>query len=315
MLESLKGYWSYRVVDRLRLEDPREAVRFASFAVHRAEPAMLPWLLGTVGSSLRRLGHLRPALDLFEEASNLARTLGDRRVLANLQQRIAHVYCDLGDNRAAIRHSDIGMRLFVQLEDKIGQGQSLVDLGKWHFHLQEFDETLGCNLAALRVLPQQEANHRFAALLGNAFCFEELGNLEATDRWSEIAYQHSEGVQPVILTALFWLRGKLSLRRGHYETAKKRFEAAHDFYVEGGFYLFAAATAIELCETLLLLGEPKQASRTAVASAELVQHLRDSRVARGVICTLSDHAAAGRPLSLKLLADLRRRLEDVKPTR
>lgn len=315
MLEDLKGYWSYRVVDRLRLEDPRKAIRWANVATRRAHPRVLPWLLGSAGSSLRRMGHLRPALDLFERASRLARSLGDRRLLANLHQRIAHVYCDLGDNRAAIRHSDIGVRLFAQLEDIVAQGRSLVDLGKWHFHLQEYEETLRCNLAALRLLPGKEADHRFAALLGNAFCYEELGNLEASDQWSAVAHRNQDGVRPVIVTALFWLRGKLSLRRGDYSTARGRFEEAYSFYMERGFYLFAAATAIELCETLLLEGRTDEARQTAIASIELVQHLRESPVAKGVITTLSDHAAAGRPLSLKLLANLRQRLESIEATR
>lgn len=229
-----------------------------------------------------------------------------------MQQRIAHVYCDLGDSRTAILCSNTGIRLYLQLDDRVGQGQSMVDLGNWFYHLEEYGEALECNRLALRLLPTSEVDHRFSALLSNAYCLEQLGDLEGADRWTEIAQLHSEGVKGALLASLYWMRGKLAARRSQYSKARKRFEDAHKFYVDRGFPLFAAATAIELCEVLLLMGRPDEAKKTAMDSKELVKHLEESKVVKGIVITLSESAAAGRPITLKFLADLRQRLAKAK---
>ena len=95
-------------------------------------------------------------------------------------------------------------------------------------------------------------------------------------------------------------RGMVAMRRGFHSEAVDRFKVAYDFYVERGFFLLAGTAAIELCEAQMLCGRPEEASGTAQATIELIDHLRESPYLRGVIVTLSSHAAAGRPITLRL---------------
>lgn len=312
MIESQAGFWAYRVAERLRLEDPRRSLHVIRVATRRAGRPLLPWLMASAGSALRRLGHFRVALVVFHRAESLAVELGDQECLDQLRHKIAHVYCDLGDFEAAIQQSHAALRSAVQQDDKVAQGKALVGLSKWFYHLENYSESIRCSLGALRLLPDSEADLRFAAMLGIAYCYRDIGDLGNSDRWGEIAERNSTGVPSGLHASLLMHRGMVAMRRGFHSEAVDRFKVAYDFYVERGFFLLAGTAAIELCEAQMLCGRPEEASGTAQATIELIDHLRESPYLRGVIVTLSSHAAAGRPITLRLLAGLRKRLKDAE---
>lgn len=310
MIENLRGYWAYRVIDKHRLSNPKRTLELAKLAARRVDERLLPWVLGSCGAALRRMGLYFSSLEVLVEAADLARTHGDRRALEKIRIHLAHVCNDLGDGRAALRHTLPVLVSAVQDENQEGKGRALAVLAKWFHHLEEFDESLRSNRAALRLLPKTDHDYRFGALLGNAYTYEEMGDLEAADLWAGLAVREGKKVRPAMLASLLLHQGLLAKRRGLHDIAAHRFDSAFEFYVERGFYHLAAIAAVELCESLKITGQHEAVIETALATVELVGHLKDSPLVRGIISELVERASTGRPITLRFLDGLRKRLKE-----
>lgn len=312
MIENLRGYWTYRLLDRLRMDDPRKVVHLADAALERVDRRLVPWILGAYGSALRRMTLLREAFEIEGRAVQLAEYLGDPLAKANLLQRLAHVLSDFGDNEKAIEYSQNARWLYYENRDTIGEGRAYVDQGKWHYNLQQYPKTIDCHREALRLLPARETNNRFAAYLGHAYCYEQYGELEQSEKWSGLAEKLIENVSPTMVRSFLWYRGKLAMRRGFHDVGAERFRAAYDFYVEKEYYLYAAACSVELCEALMLCQRPAEANEVARELIGLVTFVENECV-KGAMATLRDYMATGRPITLRLLADLRKQMEKIAP--
>lgn len=312
MIENLRGYWTYRLLDRLRMDDPRQVVRLADAALERVDRRLIPWILGAYGSALRRMTFLREAFEVEGRAVQLAEHLDDQVAKANLQQRLAHVLSDFGDNEKAIEYSKKARWFYYENGETIGEGRTLVDQGKWHFNLQQYSKTIECHRRALKLLPARETNNRFAAYLGHAYCYEQFGELGLSEKWSGLAEDLIEDVSPTMATSFLWYRGKLAMRRGFHDVGVERFRAAYDFYIEREYYLYAAACSVELCEALILCQRQVEADEIARELIGMVAFVENECV-QGAVAELSDYIATGRPITLRLLADLRNRMEEIAP--
>ena len=176
MIENLRGYWAYRVIDKHRLSNPKRTLELAKLAARRVDERLLPWVLGSCGAALRRMGLYFSSLEVLVEAADLARTHGDRRALEKIRIHLAHVCNDLGDGRAALRHTLPVLVSAVQDENQEGKGRALAVLAKWFHHLEEFDESLRSNRAALRLLPKTGTRLHF----GSRLVFDGQGHLFIT---------------------------------------------------------------------------------------------------------------------------------------
>ena len=309
-IEDREGYSVYQAVDRYRLEEPMRVLELARAMIHEAESDVMSWILGSVAAAVRRLGHFQLAERLFNRAIELAKRFDDRESLNLLRHRLAHVYSDMGDFEAAIKQSHASLRSAVRHGENQTQGEAMLSLATWFYHQQDFAESIQCNLGALRLLPKSAVEARFSALLGNAYCCRDIGDLAASDEWADEANALRDLVSPAMLASLLMHRGYIAIRRGQNEVATTRFEAAYEFYLEHGFYAFAGSSAIGLCEAHLLCGRTQTANIIARSTARLIKNLSDSPYMQGVIGTLSGQALAGRPITLRFLADLRERLKE-----
>lgn len=309
---SSKGYWKYKVLERMRSEQPRRTITLVKVAIPHVHRLFVPYLLGVYGSALRALNHYEQALESFAAGREMARKLGDLSVLGNLRRRELHVWFEQGDLNKALRLAVEAGNLFELDGNYGGKGRSLVDQAGMFHHLGHFTFSIRAGKAALRLLPAGEIDHRFAAMLGNAFNLEQMGRTTEAKNWAEMAHEASQGVGQSMMASLLWLRGRLAKHDGDHHLAARCHSEAFSYFFDREMYLDAAGAAIELCEAHLLSRRPDLAEETARSSMVLIGRLRRNRTAAATIAELSRLAASGRMLTLKILDQARLSLEESK---
>jgi len=307
-MRDLRGYVYYQRLDRLRLSEPARAARLAGSALPLVDPLLVPGLLGVLGSSLRRMSLLRAAHRTLTEALAIARRQGNRWALADLRQRLAHVHGDRGEYRRALELAVEAANLHLIRGDRAGAGRALVDQGLWHYHLEEYRESIAANFAALRELPAAEVNHRFAAFLGLAYDHQALDDLAEARQWAAAAEQTTAGVGDAMVASLRWLRARLAMDQGDFAEAEEQYRRAVDHYLERDQPLDAATATVELARAQFLGGRVAAAVATARSMMRYIGPLEPSRLATGAVIDLARTAVAGEALTLERLEEARRRL-------
>ena len=303
-----RGFWKYKVLERMRSEAPRRCIGLVRVAMPHVHRSFLPYLLGVHGSALRALNQYEQAIMALDAGAELARDLKDLSAQANMKRREAYVWFEQGNLEASLRLAVEAGNKCDLAGNSIGKGRCLVDQGRWLHHQGEFCLSLKANKAALRLLPLQERDHRFSAMLGNAYNFEQCADLSKAWIWTELASHHRRGISRSLEASFFYLRGRLAKRRADYVQSAKAYKEAFDFFFQREMYLDAAEAAIELCEAYLLSGREDLARATAESSMALIGRLRNNRVAAATIVELGRSAVAGKTLSLNFLERSRRSL-------
>ena len=310
--DAARGFWKYKVLERMRSEAPRRCIGLVRVAMPHVHRSFLPYLLGVHGSALRALNQYEQAIAAFDVGAELAQKPKDLSAQANMKQRELHVWFEHGDLKRAHRLAVEAGNLCDLAGDRAGKGRCLVDQGGMLHHLGQLDLSIQAYKLALRLLPTDERDHRFSALLGTAFGLEQLGRLSEAGVWADRAYSHRQGVSRSLVASLHWLRGRLAGHLGRHDLAAAYRQEAFQYFFDREMYIDAADAAIELCESYLLLGKPDLATRTAQSSIALVGRLRKNRGAAATIAELARQVASGKQLTLSLIDQARRSLEQSK---
>jgi hypothetical protein len=178
----------------------------------------------------------------------------------------------------------------------------------WHYHLEEYRESIAANFAALRHLPRSEEDNRFTALLGLAYDHQALGELTAARRWAAAAERARTGVADAMVASLRWLRARLAMDLGDFAEAEEQYRRAVDHYLERDQPLDAATATVELARAQLLGDRAAAAAATARSMMRYIGPLEPSRLATGAVIDLARTAVAGEALTLDRLEEARRRL-------
>ncbi len=304
-----RGSWKYKILERMRSEEPRRCVGLVRVAIPHVHRSFLPYLLGVHGSALRALNQYEQAIEAFGVGTELAQKLEDLSALANMKQRELHVWFEQGDLERALGLAVEAVNLCELAADPVGKGRCLVDQGAMLHHAGHFDLSIRAFGAALRLLPLVETDNRYSAMLNQAYNFEEIGRLAEAWTWAALAASQSQGVTQHLLIAGLTLRGRLCKRRGDHKGSAQVFREAFDFFLQAERYLDAAEAAIDLCEAHLLAGQPAMATATARSSMLLIGRLRNNRIAAATIAELGRFAAGHKTLSLQFLERSRRMLQ------
>lgn len=304
-----RGFWKYKILERMRSEEPRRCVGLVRSAMPFVHRSFLPYLLGVHGSALRVLNQYEQALKAFAVGTELAERLEDLSALANMKQRELHVWFEQGDLERALGLAVEAVNLCELAGDSVGKGRCLVSQGGMLHHSAQFDLSTRALRAALLLLPTVESDYRYSAKLGVAYNFEEIGCLAEARTWALLAASNSQGVSQHLLVAGLTLRGRLCKRLADYRGAARVFQEAFDFFIRTERYLDAAESSIDLCEAHLLAGQTASATATARSSIQLIGHLRGNRVAAAAIAELGRFAASHNSLSLQFLERSRKALQ------
>ena len=298
-------------LERLCIDDPREAIARAEKAMESASRQTLPRLCSISGAAYRRLADLKQAYHTLHKGLELAKEYGDDDAEADLLQRIAYVFGDHGDYPRALATSESASMRFLKAGDLAGCGRSMFAQGMWLYYLEEFGKSTKVCRAAFRLLPAAEVDHRFAALQCMALAFMETRDLRRARRYAKLAQTFEGQIAASMWAKQLWLDAKLLKREGAFRDAEKALQSALDHFLEIGASLDVAFACIEITTIIIQNGEPGRAREVATSYGRLLVSsptLADNPLASAAIMELVRCSVTGDNLEV-VLKRLRRRLE------
>ena len=261
---------SLRRLDTLRDDDPGLAVRRAKAALASAGRTWLPRLLAVYGSARRAQARLEQALEALRYALLLAEGHDERRVCADILQRlgVAHAYTGnhslglLFAKQAAYEHRMAG--------DLRGEGRSWVDQGTRYGQLGQINEAIAAYGAALHSLPEDEVRNRFTAFQSLALAHRRNGNLIAAAQSVRGAEELAPTVGKELAARLIWTKAEIAGGRADHAEAERLYGEALEVYRLVS-PIDAALAAVEFARAQVRQGKLDAARETTVAMSSSIQ--------------------------------------------
>lgn len=299
-------------LDLRRLDEPEEVALELEGASSKIRKPLHPLFCAVYGSTLRRLGRIEESILSLHRGVELCH---DRQQLANLIQRLAFAIGE-SDLKTALRCTELAKTLYEAEFNLTGLGQANVDKGVWLFRKGNYQEAICANRLALMFLPDEEqhAHSRFAAILGQGFCYEALGDLKQAFRFAEAASEIESTVGSGLQLSLWRLKARLARQLGKLADSENVFSKIVDYYTEKEQPLFAAQAAVELVAVQLELGKTPQAIQTAKQMAVYLTPLKKNPVATAAIIELIRSSFNGN-LTLSFVEAAKAALEKEQGTR
>ncbi len=304
-------------LDRLRIENPKLAMRRIRALIPRVDDTRLVALLGVYASACRATGGLDEAQMVLGLALELAERYRDPAARGDLLQRAGYVVANRGDYEGAHALAENATLVFVQLGDSIGIGRSLIDQGIWSGLLGHSRRSLRSLQAALKFLPQpgdagagaldpSVRRSRASCLISTGVVYRRLGDLDAAWEYAERAHAESDALDRNQYGKLLALQAAMARDLGHEESAEHLFREALALQHRIS-PLDTALCGIDLARLQLQRRRVADAYTTAKALVPLVVPLEKSPVA-AALTELLRCALAGRGLTMTLLEHVRRGL-------
>lgn len=169
LVRGLADYWSVRGMYREWASWSRLAVDIS---------AETGWL-GAEGSHLMSLGHayfelgeIRQAIECFERARAIARTVGDQEAGGRCLSDLGMACAALGEVEQAVTYLQTALEIIRETGDRNAEGNALGNLGMAHFqqgHTRQAIQYYEQALATARSIGNRRAEGSFLGNLGNAF--------------------------------------------------------------------------------------------------------------------------------------------------
>ncbi len=302
-----------RKLDAHRHTDAEEvrAVAYGELIKVRSALAPRSWgvsLLAVYGSALRMLMRLDEAQRTLMAALHVAQCHGEPSMIAHLILRLAFVLGDRAEYRRALELSKIAEDFSVRADDRTGIGKALVDQGMWLHYLGRFHESVAINQAALSYLPTEETSNRFGALQISGLGCWALGDLETSQRYTELASKYVGRVGPWQRAQLAWLRARIAASNQNYAIAEELFTSTAEFFTPL-CPISAALASTELVRIFILQGRTEDSYKLVAAMLRYVEPLRRNKLASMAMADLWRCGIDRRGLDLDLVERTIRKLE------
>lgn len=302
-------------LDRQRYDQPEEVLSSAEWAVERADPALLPAILGVAGSAWRMRMDLDRAEHCLQAGMAMAEELEDDAALARLVQRLSYVLADRGDRERALRMAERAAVLFVRVDDEVGLAKATVDQGIWLYYLGRYGASIrSCRAGLGRLGEDAPPESRCSALQVLAMSHLELEEpeeaLEYLDEAQELAASPAMG--KLCRTKVSWTRALALVELDELDRAIEILEEVVETYCEVHAGEAARATC-DLVRALLLAERPADAFRAAQRMLPLMEPLKDHDV---VSAAIGDLMRGGeKALTLALVGRVREQIETEREDR
>lgn len=302
-------------LDRQRYDQPEEVLSSAKWAVKRADPSLLPAILGVAGSAWRMRMDLDRAEHCLQAGMAMAEELEDDAALARLVQRLSYVLADRGDRERALRMAERAAVLFVRVEDEVGLAKATVDQGIWLYYLGRYGASIrSCRAGLGRLGEDAPPESRCGALQVLAMSHLELGEpeeaLEYLDEAQELAASPAMG--KLCRTKVSWTRALALVELDELDRAIEILEVVVEAYCEVHAGEAARATC-DLVRGLLLAERPADAYRAAQRMLPLMEPLKDHGVVSAAIADLM--RGGEKALTLALVERVREQIESEREDR
>ena len=138
------------------------------FAARTGDAAGQARAWSNLGTLAQRVGDPKRAVDLFERALTLQRTLGNAASIANSLNNLWFVYStDLADYGKSLSYHLEALGIRERLSEQNGIGLSLNNIGIVYARLRQFDRALDYFNRALAIRREQGNKQRLASTLNN----------------------------------------------------------------------------------------------------------------------------------------------------
>ena len=309
------GFITWQRFCRLVTSQPEIVLQQAHAALHLAAPALRPRILSVIAAALRKTSDLEGARQLYRRARKEAEAIGDHWAMANIVHWEGRVALDMGEPECAVQLTLEAIGTYEIIGDQVGLGRALIGHGQHLAHLEKFDRARFSFRRALQILPYSEADYRIAAAMNLAQIANKSGDLEEALNWARAA-RHTQGVvDQGVLIECYEVQGEIAFELDRLGEAEDAFHECRRYYWETGMHLECAYTTVWLCETLLAQRRPAEVAALAKASTQLIGHLRNSRVASGVIATLARQTVDGQSIEQQQLRGMRETLKGLRYAR
>jgi len=108
----------------------------------RFEDSSLLWVLNSLGVAYAELGEYRKAIELYEQALEIHRWIGDVRGEGSDLGNIGVAYAELGEYRKAIEFYEQALEIARRVEDVRGEGNELSNMGSAYMQLEEYRKAI-----------------------------------------------------------------------------------------------------------------------------------------------------------------------------
>ena len=287
-----------RTLDEQRNREPGRAVALAEWAVDHVELALLPRLLGVLGSAYRLQFRLNEAEhSIFAGIEICLGMDGDPFLISSLFTRLSYVVSNQGDRQSALELAERAALLSLRNGDSDGAGRALVAQGIWLYYLDRVGEGIQTLESALQFLSTESRRNRFAALQCLGFSYQKTGDLEG-------ALSKVDASQDVLPEGDGWAEGKLLWLRGRIYADLKELDQAASA-MEGVVAIFwdlhfgeAALATCELIRIRLKQGYVEESLSLASSMRALVEPLRHNMIISAAIVDLLRSGRQGLTLTL-----------------
>ena len=126
--------------------------------------------LNNIGHYFRKINDFDQAIENFQQALNICRTLKDDSEIANIYSNIGHVYWLSGDFPNALDYYQLSLGIFITLNDLKRQSMAYNNLGSVYFRLGIYDESMNNFLNSLSIREKMD-DPKICSTLNN------LGNI------------------------------------------------------------------------------------------------------------------------------------------
>ncbi|MCB1053968.1 MAG: hypothetical protein KDD11_00465 [Acidobacteria bacterium] len=211
-------------LDEQRYDDPQGVVRTAQWAVDLIELALLPRLLGIIGSAHRLLLEVDEAEHYLHAAVEACQLHGDDVCLGNLLRRYSYVLGDRTDYAGALRLAEQGTLLLLRHGDGIGLGKGLVEQGLWLHYLGRDQLAVKSLQAALLHLPRDLERYRFSAFQTMGLAFQAAGDSDHALECLVRAEEEGTRLGTWASHKIQWVKGRILETCGRLEEAAMIFQ-------------------------------------------------------------------------------------------
>ena len=270
-------------VCRYKLSSIASALGLLTEALTLAERSELPSdglrseILGWRSRCYRRQRDLEAARDDVERALELARSLEDRRALANTYFQASLVAERLGHWVQARGYAEQAKAYYEQVDDDLNVGRLLNNLGGLNHLLGRSDKAVECLKASFSVALEHDSDKDAAHAAGSlAMVHLQLGEYQEAEQLSRqaldlhagrIDYLHEIGQSQLVL-------GRALLEQGRLDEADEWLQRADATFEQAASISHRAGAWVARGDLAARRGEDRTAARFYRNAAEALQDVR-----------------------------------------
>ena len=132
-----------------------------------------------MGQAQDAIGNSEEAVQLFNNAMDVANELNNVTLIAGVHQGLGLAYRQMGEHRRGIQHHQAQLEIFRKIDNQRGTCSALLNLGNAFVETDEAARSLDYHNEALELARKIGAKRQESQIVGNmAIAYRELGNTE-----------------------------------------------------------------------------------------------------------------------------------------